>query len=151
MTTPETSVEETFARCSTCGTLVEAEQRYCLNCGSHRANAHDPVALYLSEASAARARVAAAVQRRAQARRSRRLPRLSPVFATVLVVVALLVGIEIGDSSGGSGSGDALTTSSRSVTSKVSGSGGSAVDQVSKSRGKGYVNQEKSLPTSVTP
>jgi hypothetical protein len=141
---------DTSTICSTCGARAAADQRYCLSCGVRREEVPDPVSRYLGEASAARARVAAATARVAQARSSRRLPAISPVIATVLVVVALLVGLEIGHSSAGSVNRPVQTTSARSATSTASGSG-DAVDKVVKSSGKGYVQQQKSLPTSVTP
>ncbi len=66
MTDTETDFGATQAQdragdhCGQCGAPVAADQRYCLNCGFHRRRAHDPVAQYLSEASAARTRVIAA-------------------------------------------------------------------------------------------
>ncbi len=150
--TATTDPTDTLARCLACGAAASADQRYCLSCGTRREDVPDPVSRYLSEASAARSRVAAAAARSVQVRSSRRLPRLSPLPATALVIVALLVGIEIGHSSSGNGSSAArapATTSTLATSAKPSGN--SAVDKVAKSKGKGYVQQESSLPTSVTP
>jgi len=140
---------EALARCDVCGATAAADQRYCLSCGTRRESVPDPVSRYLAEASAARARVAAAVQRQAQARSSRRVPKLSPMLVTVLVVVALLVGIEIGHSSSSGSATSPVATST--VKRGSSHAGGSAVDKVQKAKGKSYVQQESSLPTSVNP
>jgi len=148
-----TDPTDTLSRCRFCGATAAADQRYCLSCGTRREDVPDPVSRYLSEASAARSRVAAAVARSAEARSSRRLPKLSPLFATALVIVALLVGIEIGHSSSSghssSAGGSVATTSTPATSTKSSGS--SAVNKVTKSKGKSYVNQESNLPTSVSP
>jgi len=52
-------------QCEHCAAPVAADQRYCVNCGARRSQAPDPAASYFSEASAARARVAAATRARA--------------------------------------------------------------------------------------
>lgn len=141
-TTPSTAAPE---RCGQCGAPAAHEQRYCLNCGFHRRNAPDPVARYLGEASVALARVAAA---EALAATRRRTYRLGLRAVVLLVALALLAGILIGNATagrssspraGGTGTG---TGASHSRTPK---------SQVKNATGKSYVQQEQSLPNSVSP
>ena len=84
-TTDMTEATEVAERCGQCGAPAAHDQRYCVNCGFHRRNAPDPVARYLSEASAARGQVAAA--RVAAAARRRRLPRLGREVVALLVAL----------------------------------------------------------------
>ncbi len=134
-------------RCGQCGAPAAVEQRYCLNCGFHRRNAPDPVARYLSEASAARARVAEAAALAAQRRRR---PRFGARITATLVAVALLIGLVIGNATGGNsvvaGRSDRLgaARTSTTVTEKHSSKAKSAT-------GSSYLQQEQNLPSSVTP
>jgi len=145
-TTDMTGATEAAERCGQCGTPAAPDQRYCLNCGFHRRNAPDPVARYLSEASAARAQVAAA--RAAAAARRRRVPRLGPRVVSVLVALALLVGILIGTATAGN-------STARNPSSHGAGSPKSTsthrTKQLKNATGKSYLQQEENLPNSVTP
>lgn len=147
MTTDTTETTEASERCGQCGTPAAYDQRYCLNCGFHRRNAPDPVARYLSEASAARAQVAAA--RAAAAARRRRLPRLGPRVVSLLVAVALLVGILIGSATGGR-SGSQSPRSGASAATRQSGPPHKTT-QLKSVTGKSYLQQERNLPATVTP
>lgn len=143
---PQAAIE----RCGQCGAPAAPAQRYCVNCGFHRRNAPDPVARYLSEASAARARVAAA----ALAARRRHAPRLGPRTVVLLVALALLVGIVIGGALGRGSAAPAPGSAGRGPRSQ-----GASVDpakpagstKLRKTTGSSYLQQERSLPNSVTP
>jgi hypothetical protein len=142
MTTPDTTETTAVAEsCGQCGAPAAQDQRYCLNCGFHRRNAPDPVARYLSEASAARSQVA--VARAAAAARRGRLPRLGARAVGVLVAVALLIGILIGNATAGNSSPPAAHKST--ATAKKHGT------TVKSATGSSYLQQEKNLPNSVTP
>lgn len=146
-TTPAASGEY----CGQCGAPAAPEQRYCVNCGFHRRNAPDPVAGYLSEASAARARVAAAAALAAQRGRA---PRLGLRLVALLVALALLAGILIGGALGnGAAPGGARSTAgtTRSQTSPAHGGGAKARTKLKNATGSSYLQQEQSLPNSVTP
>jgi hypothetical protein len=138
-------------RCGQCGAPAAPEQRYCVNCGFHRRNAPDPVARYLSEASAARARVAAAAALAAQRRHPTRLGLRT---VALLVAMALLVGTVIGGAFAG-GSAVPMPGSSGPSPRNQAGSGhpakpaGSA--NLRNATGSSYLQQERNLPTSVTP
>jgi hypothetical protein len=138
MTVTETADE----RCGQCGTPAASDQRYCLNCGFHRRNAPDPVARYLSEASAARAQVAAAVAA-AAARRSR-LPRLSARVAALLVALALAIGVLIGSATAGKSTSAGAPPVHRSAQTH-------RTSQLKNATGSSYLQQEQNLPNSVTP
>jgi len=133
--TREASVE----RCGQCGAPAAPEQRYCLNCGFHRRNAPDPVARYLSEASAARTAVVAATALASQRRRS---PRIGLRLAVTIVVAALLVGILIGNATAGSSPTPAVKTHQQAKKHAA---------QVKNATGSSYLQQEQNLPDSVTP
>ena len=140
-TTP--TAETAAERCGQCGAAAAPEQRYCLNCGFHRRNARDPVARYLSEASAARSRVAAAAALAAQ---RRRVPRFGPRITATLVAVALLVGIRIGGAIGGG-----TVTPKTSTTGTAKSTTSAKKSPVKNATGSSYLNQENNLPNSVTP
>jgi hypothetical protein len=154
MTTPsdlQTTPQAPTERCGQCGAPAAPEQRYCVNCGFHRRNAPDPVSRYLSEASAARARVAAASALAAQRRRT---ARVGVRLVAVLVAFALLVGILIGSALGGG------STAPRSGSSAKARGSQTSVSHPAKSRsttkiknatGSNYLQQEQNLPNSVTP
>ncbi len=127
-------------RCGQCGAPAAREQRYCLNCGFHRRNAPDPVARYLSEASAARTAVAAATARAAQRRRN---PRIGLRLALTLVVAALLIGLLIGNATAGH--------SAAPVAAKTHHPAKKHSTQVKNATGSSYLQQEQNLPNSVTP
>jgi hypothetical protein len=155
MTTPsdvQTTPQAPTERCGQCGAPAAPEQRYCVNCGFHRRNAPDPVSRYLSEASAARARVAAATALAAQRRRT---SQIGLRLVAVLVAFALLVGILIGSALGGS------PTPARSGSSARTGGSRTAVShhpaksksttKIKNATGSSYLQQEQNLPNSVTP
>jgi hypothetical protein len=128
-------------RCGQCGAPAASDQRYCVNCGFHRRNARDPVARYLSEASAARTRVLAAEARAAGHRRTH---RLGMRVVTVLVALALLTGILIGNLTAGK-SGSSSPGQRNQTTQKHTGS------KVKNETGSSYLQQENNLPNSVSP
>ena len=141
--TTQTS-EAAAEHCGQCGAPADHEQRYCLDCGFHRRNAPDPVARYLSEASAARARVAAAEALAAQRRRA---PRIGLRLTVALVALALVVGIVLGSSTGGASSPVARTETVHTTTHKQS----PGKSKLHNATGSNYVNQENNLPNSVSP
>ncbi len=136
-TTSTTAAE----RCGQCGVPAAHDQRYCLNCGFHRRNAPDPVSRYLSEASAARARVAAADALMAQ---RRRIPRLGPRVVATLVALALIVGLLIGNLTAG-GSSPSTQSPSHQASQHHKAS------PVKSETGSKYLQQEENLPTTVSP
>lgn len=94
------SPQDELLQCEECGTRVDRDQRYCLHCGAHRQGVDDPAARYLSEAGAARARVAAASARAAAAPRRRRgAPGLILALLIALIPAAVAVGVSVGRSS----------------------------------------------------
>lgn len=142
---PTPTAQTATERCGQCGAPAAYEQRYCLNCGFHRRNAPDPVARYLSEASAARTRVAAAAALAAQRRRT---PRFGPRITATLVAVALLVGILIGNATGGTAT---VSRTNTTAGAKATTTPKTQTSAVKTETGSNYVNQENNLPNSVTP
>jgi hypothetical protein len=141
MATMDETATEAIERCGQCGAKAAPDQRYCLNCGFHRRNARDPVARYLSEASAARSQVAAA--QAAVAARRGRLPRLGARAVGLLVALALLIGVVIGNATAGNSSTPAAHKSK--ATAQKHGT------TVKNATGSSYLQQEKNLPNSVSP
>ncbi|HEX3801566.1 MAG TPA: hypothetical protein VHV75_01885 [Solirubrobacteraceae bacterium] len=150
MTTTDTTTgtEAAAERCGQCGAPAAHEQRYCMNCGFHRRNAPDPVARYLSEASAARAQVAAAVA--AAAARRRRLPRLGPRIVALLVALALVAGIVIGNATAGKPT-PSTTPATHKTTQTTKTTQKTTTSKVKNATGSSYLQQEQNLPNSVTP
>jgi hypothetical protein len=143
---PETGVTAATERCGQCGAPAAPEQRYCLNCGFHRRNAVDPVARYLSEASVARAQVAAATALAAQRRRA---PRIGVRLAVLLVALALLVGVLIGSATAGHSAPGRSTTTGAARTSTTGTAKHSS--KTKSATGSSYLQQEQNLPNSVSP
>jgi hypothetical protein len=140
------TAEPTVERCGQCGAPAAHEQRYCLNCGFHRRNAPDPVARYLSDASVALSRVAAATALAAQRRRTL---RFGPRITAALVAVALLVGILVGNATGGgSVAPKRVTTGAAKSTTTTATKHKSPAKNAT---GSSYLQQENNLPNSVTP
>ena len=140
-----TESNEDNRRCDECSAPVASDQRYCIVCGAHQAGVPDPAARYLSEASAARTRVAAAIAARAAARGRRRFPRLSGGVTAALVAVALAAGFAIGDSSGGSMSTKSLATRTTTTTRTST-----TASKKKKSGNQSYSNQENNLGSVVS-
>ncbi len=138
-----TSTTEAAAeRCGQCGTPAAHDQRYCLNCGFHRRNAPDPVSRYLSEASAARARVAAADA--LLATRRHRMPKLGARVVGLLVMLALVIGIAIGNATAGNSAPATSTTGQQTPTTHKPSA-------VKSETGSNYLKQERNLPNTVSP
>jgi hypothetical protein len=92
--TPTTGQEP--QRCDECGTAVDPEQRYCVNCGAHRRTANDPAARYFSQVTARSRAKTGVVARGREPRRS------SPIvlgLALAVIPVAVGVGVAVGRSS----------------------------------------------------
>lgn len=141
-TTPSNppAAPEAPEHCGQCGAPAAPEQRYCVNCGFHRRNAPDPVSRYLSEASAARARVSAAAALAAQRRRGTRVGLRS---VALLVALAMIIGLLIGSTLGGGNTPThpaKLHTATHRSTTKLKNATGSS-----------YLQQEQNLPNSVSP
>jgi hypothetical protein len=83
-------------RCEDCGAAVEAEQRYCVNCGAHRRVANDPAARYFSQATA---RTRATVAVRSARPEPRRGAGMVVGLALAVIPVAVGVGVVVGRSS----------------------------------------------------
>ena len=84
-------------RCDECGTAVDAEQRYCVNCGAHRRTANDPAARYFSQVTA-RSRAKAGAGARGRDPRRGGSP-LVLGLALAVIPVAVGVGVAVGRSS----------------------------------------------------
>jgi hypothetical protein len=86
-----------YEKCEQCEAPVEANQRYCVVCGTHRRHVHDPAARFLSDATS-RSRSAA---------RGARVPnpptRRSPGLALALVLAAIPLAVAAGVLIGGRG------------------------------------------------
>ena len=158
-TTPPTSAtspgaatpaqQSAVERCGQCGAPAAPDQRYCVNCGFHRRNAPDPVARYLSEASAARARVAAAT---ALAEQRGRAPRLGLRAVALLVALSLLVGVLIGGAIGGGSPSNRRAPAAGAQRSRTTSSTTTeGTSRLKKATGSSYLQQEQNLPNSVTP
>lgn len=142
---PEPTADDdqpSYVRCAACGAGVERAQRYCVECGAHRANAPDPVARYLAQTSSA-SRAAA----RRSSTRGRSAVGLGSLLLVALVPLALALGILIGHSS--TATSTTPTTHTTAIT-HTSGAGAKPTHQVRHSTGQGYVKSQQNLPNSVS-
>jgi hypothetical protein len=80
-------------RCETCGAAVEADQRYCVECGAHRIGVNDPAASYMNRSPARTQRATRAVVV------SSRRGRLITALMLAMIPIAIGVGVLIGRSS----------------------------------------------------
>jgi hypothetical protein len=83
-----------YESCEQCGAPVDAAQRYCVVCGTHRKHVYDPAARFLGEASG---RVRGARRAgSAQAGPRRRSPGLGLALAIAAIPLAVAAGVLIG-------------------------------------------------------
>jgi hypothetical protein len=84
-----------YDQCGQCGSLVEANQRYCVVCGFHRRHVRDPVAKYLMTVTSQNR------SRSASGGRLRRSSSLGVALLMAFVPIAVGVGVLVGRSSSG--------------------------------------------------
>ncbi len=138
--------------CDQCQAPLDERQRYCVVCGTHRANVDDPVARYLAEAR--RARTAPKLPSAASSRTVIGGGKLAAAIALIPIAAALGVLVGRGDSSdqqvvnalkvqkapvvnvvaGGAGAATAATTGG--TTSSAGGSSNSASSSSAPKNGK---------------
>lgn len=141
VTATEQAVPADFTHCDECGAPVDHLQRYCVECGAHRAGVPDPAAAYLSRSShRARTQVRTAGGR--PGRRRRRVNGLVVALA-VAIPAAGGIGVAIGDSSG---EGGASTSHSRAAGTNSHGSTSSGVGNAT---GESYLKKSLDLPSQV--
>jgi hypothetical protein len=83
-----------YETCEQCHAPVEANQRYCVVCGTRRRHVYDPAARFLSDATG-RSRSAARVARRPAAP-TRRSPGLAIALVLAAIPLAVAAGVLIG-------------------------------------------------------
>jgi hypothetical protein len=99
-----TAPEAGYESCEQCEAPVDANQRYCVVCGTHRRHVYDPAARFLADATS-RSRSASRAGRGAGAgSRERRSPGLGLALALALIPVAVAAGALIADNGNDSGS-----------------------------------------------
>lgn len=118
---PAPATGDGFIACDQCGAALDALQRYCVECGTHRADGDDPVARYLAEAR--------------RARNAPPPPSASPrvvgggrlALAIALVPLAAAVGVMVGRGDGSDQQVlDALKVQKAPVVNVVGGAGTTA-------------------------
>ena len=88
-----------YAQCDECGTAVDHDQRYCVNCGAHRRHVADPAARYQAQSTAHSRPGPPAV---AAGTRARRGSGLIVALLLALIPVTVAVGVVVGRSSNNS-------------------------------------------------
>ena len=84
-----------YETCEQCEAPVEANQRYCVVCGTHRRHVYDPAARFLADATS-RSRSAARIAR-GPAATKRRSPGLALALVLAAIPLAVAAGVLIGD------------------------------------------------------
>ncbi len=95
----QTKPPTTFEPCQECGSPMDAQQRYCVNCASRRGDVANPATQYFASATRARARAG----RPAPAPKSS--SRAAAVMFFVLLPLAVAIGVLVGQGNGDSGGG----------------------------------------------
>ncbi len=116
-----------YETCEQCEAPVEANQRYCVVCGTHRRHVYDPAARFLSDAMS-RSRSAARVARRPAAP-TRRSPGLALALVLAAIPLAVAAGVLIGGR-GGDSNGKLLAALRAQKPTVVNVSGGGAANGV---------------------
>jgi hypothetical protein len=122
--TPTTPAPAPQDRCQECGSPMERQQRYCINCAARRNDVSNPASRYFAAASR---------QRRQSATRAAAPPagtsgtKTAAVFFFALLPIAVAVGVIVGRS-GSDGDNAALLAALRegNATAAVSSAGGGA-------------------------
>ena len=83
-----------FETCEQCAAPVEADQRYCVVCGTHRRHVYDPAARFLADATS-RSRSASRIARGPVAPK-RRSPGLGLALVLAAIPLAVAAGVLIG-------------------------------------------------------
>ena len=84
-----------YETCDQCAAPVEASQRYCVVCGTHRRHVYDPAARFLADATS-RSRSASRIAR-GPARAKRRSPGLALALVLSAIPLAVAAGVLLGN------------------------------------------------------
>lgn len=84
-----------YDTCEQCEAPVEANQRYCVVCGTHRRHVYDPAARFLADATS-RSRSASRIAR-GSARAKRRSPGLALALVLAAIPLAVAAGVLLGN------------------------------------------------------
>jgi hypothetical protein len=156
-----------YDTCEQCEAPVDANQRYCVVCGTHRRHVYDPAARFLADATS-RSRSASRAGRGAGAGSStRRSPGLGLALALALIPVAVAVGALVANSGNDSNSkllaalraekptvvnvGGAGTATGAATAASAAGGGGTATPAArvtsSFALGQGYAVELETVPS----
>jgi hypothetical protein len=157
-----------YETCEQCGAPVEANQRYCVLCGTRRTHVYDPAARFLADATS-RSRSAARVTRGPTVAKLRS-PGLALALVLAAIPLAVAAGVLIGGR-GGDSNGKLLAAlraqkptvvnvtgggaSTGAATASTAGSGGAATVPVARLTSsftlqQGYAVELQTLPGSGT-
>jgi len=157
-----------YETCERCGAPVDANQRYCVVCGTRRTHVYDPAARFLADATS-RSRSAARV-RRGPTSAKRRSPGLALALVLAAIPLAVAAGVLVGGR--GDNSNSKLLAALRAekptvvnvtgggaspgaATASTAGSGGAATTAVARLSSsfvlqQGYAVELQTLPGSET-
>jgi len=156
-----------YETCEQCEAPVDANQRYCVVCGTHRRHVYDPAARFLADATS-RSRSASRAGRGAGAGSSkRRSPGLGLALALALIPVAVAVGALVANRGNDSNSkllaalraekptvvnvGGAGTATGAATAASAAGGGGTATPAARVTSrfalGQGYAVELETVPS----
>ena len=140
--------------CTTCGSALSPDQRYCLSCGTRRSGANLHFQQILAADAAAQAPAASTAQAAGGAGTGGAAPRSSmPALASIAcLLLALGVGVLIGKS--GSGSGSAATTQAVTAAPLATDAAAGAADAeatAAKKKSKSTTSDTPAASTAANP
>jgi hypothetical protein len=138
--------------CTTCGSALSPDQRYCLSCGTRRSGANLHFQQILAADAAAQAPASAAVPAGAGAAGGSSTRSSMPALASIAcLLLALGVGVLIGKS--GSGSGSAATGPAAAAPVAADAAAGDAADgsTAAKKKAKATTSDTPAASTAANP
>jgi hypothetical protein len=134
-----------YELCEECGSPLDAQQRYCVECGARRGNGANPASRYFATMSKR--------ARRPLTGPSKRLPasRAAAVGFFALLPIAVALGVVVGRSGSDSGNEAALLKALKSSEAQATANAGAATEQPTasakkpsaKAKGKGAAKESK--------
>jgi hypothetical protein len=130
VTTQAPQQQNGYEPCDECGSPLDAQQRYCVECGARRGNGANPASRYFATMSKRARRPLSGPPKRMPASRA------AAVGFFALLPIAVALGVVVGRSSNDSGNEAALLRALKSSETQQTANTGSATEQPTASASK---------------
>jgi hypothetical protein len=129
--TPQTQTQSGYEPCDECGSPLDAQQRYCVECGARRGNGANPASRYFATMSKRARRPVTGPPKRLPASRA------AAVGFFALLPIAVALGVVVGRSDSGGSDEAALLRALKQSETQATANAGAATDQPTAANGKG--------------